>query len=63
MLCRALKIGAIGLAEQNNHDEFRKLLEGHVAAGIFTVKTHWHDYCLNALFDSIMCEINAKKSW
>jgi pre-mRNA-processing factor 40 len=33
-------------AERKNRDEFRKLMEGHVAAGILTAKTHWRDYCL-----------------
>ncbi|XP_022763537.1 pre-mRNA-processing protein 40A-like isoform X3 [Durio zibethinus] len=33
-------------AERKNRDEFRKLMEGHVAAGTFTAKTHWRDYCM-----------------
>ncbi|XP_078442394.1 pre-mRNA-processing protein 40A [Wolffia australiana] len=33
-------------AERKNRDEFRKLLEEHVAAGILTARTHWRDYCL-----------------
>ncbi|KAL5780053.1 hypothetical protein ACOSQ2_010790 [Xanthoceras sorbifolium] len=32
--------------ERKNRDEFRKLLEEHVADGTFTAKTHWRDYCL-----------------
>ncbi|XP_017701078.1 pre-mRNA-processing protein 40A-like isoform X3 [Phoenix dactylifera] len=32
--------------ERKNRDEFRKLMEGHVAAGILTAKTHWRDYCM-----------------
>ncbi|PIA53570.1 hypothetical protein AQUCO_00900269v1 [Aquilegia coerulea] len=31
-------------AERNNRDEFRKLMEGHVAAGVLTAKTHWREY-------------------
>ncbi|XP_042492761.1 pre-mRNA-processing protein 40A-like isoform X2 [Macadamia integrifolia] len=31
-------------AERKNRDEFRKLLEGHVADGTVTAKTHWRDY-------------------
>ncbi|CAN0920829.1 Pre-mRNA-processing protein 40A [Linum grandiflorum] len=31
-------------AERKNRDEFRKLLEEHVAAGAITPKTHWRDY-------------------
>ncbi|KAF8377672.1 hypothetical protein HHK36_031056 [Tetracentron sinense] len=33
-------------AERQNRDEFRKLMEGHVAAGTLTAKTHWRDYCM-----------------
>ncbi|KAI5563702.1 hypothetical protein POPTR_014G013100v4 [Populus trichocarpa] len=33
-------------AERKNRDEFRKLLEEHVASGSLTAKTHWLDYCL-----------------
>ncbi|CAI0464435.1 unnamed protein product [Linum tenue] len=33
-------------AERKNRDSFRKLLEGHVAAGTLTARTHWLDYCL-----------------
>ncbi|XP_073112441.1 pre-mRNA-processing protein 40A isoform X1 [Elaeis guineensis] len=32
--------------ERKNRDEFRKLMEEHVAAGILTAKTHWRDYCM-----------------
>ncbi|KAG4934293.1 hypothetical protein JHK87_048295 [Glycine soja] len=32
--------------ERKNRDAFRKLLEEHVAAGILTAKTQWHEYCL-----------------
>ncbi|GAV56638.1 WW domain-containing protein/FF domain-containing protein [Cephalotus follicularis] len=32
--------------ERKNRDEFRKLMEEHVDAGILTAKTHWRDYCL-----------------
>ncbi|XP_019428118.1 PREDICTED: pre-mRNA-processing protein 40A-like isoform X1 [Lupinus angustifolius] len=30
--------------ERKNRDEFRKLMEEHVAAGILTAKTNWRDY-------------------
>ncbi|CAN6445562.1 unnamed protein product [Victoria cruziana] len=33
-------------AERTNRDEFRKLMEEHVTAGILNVKTHWRDYCM-----------------
>ncbi|KAJ4953294.1 hypothetical protein NE237_030126 [Protea cynaroides] len=33
-------------AERKNRDEFRKLLEEHVANGMLTAKTHWRDYCM-----------------
>ncbi|KAA3463534.1 pre-mRNA-processing protein 40A-like [Gossypium australe] len=32
--------------ERKNRDEFRKLVEGHVAAATLTAKTHWRDYCM-----------------
>ncbi|KAF3434517.1 hypothetical protein FNV43_RR21602 [Rhamnella rubrinervis] len=32
-------------AERKNRDEFRKLMEENVAAGILTAKTHWREYC------------------
>ncbi|KAL0545547.1 hypothetical protein IC582_015433 [Cucumis melo] len=32
--------------ERKNRDEFRKLMEEHIAAGVFTAKTFWRDYCL-----------------
>lgn len=31
-------------AERKNRDEFRKLMEEHVAAGTLTAKTLWRDY-------------------
>ncbi|XP_047257347.1 pre-mRNA-processing protein 40A-like isoform X4 [Capsicum annuum] len=33
--------------ERKNRDEFRKLMEEHVAAGILNAKTNWRDYCIN----------------
>ncbi|KAJ6716460.1 PRE-MRNA-PROCESSING PROTEIN 40B [Salix koriyanagi] len=33
-------------AERKNRDDFRKLLEEHVASGTLTAKTNWHDYHL-----------------
>ncbi|MCL7023420.1 hypothetical protein MKW94_009241 [Papaver nudicaule] len=33
-------------AERKNRDEFRKLMEDHVAAGDLTAKTHWRVYCM-----------------
>ncbi|CAK7330229.1 unnamed protein product [Dovyalis caffra] len=33
-------------AERKNRDEFRKLLEEHVASGTLTAKTNWRDYHL-----------------
>ncbi|KAL6289247.1 hypothetical protein ACE6H2_006757 [Prunus campanulata] len=32
--------------ERKNCDEFRKLIEEHVADGTLTAKTHWRDYCM-----------------
>jgi len=38
--------------ERKNRDEFRKLMEEHIASGILTAKTHWRDYYtkVNCLF-------------
>ncbi|KAH7833384.1 hypothetical protein Vadar_005772 [Vaccinium darrowii] len=33
-------------AERKNRDEFRKLMEEHVASGVLTPSTHWRDYCM-----------------
>ncbi|KAL6964146.1 hypothetical protein U1Q18_035205 [Sarracenia purpurea var. burkii] len=33
-------------AERKNRDDFRKLMEGHVASGMLTAETHWRDYCM-----------------
>lgn len=41
---RRLQKEEIRKAERKNRDEFRKLLEGHVADGTLTAKTHWRDY-------------------
>ncbi|OWM64775.1 hypothetical protein CDL15_Pgr028492 [Punica granatum] len=30
--------------ERKNRDEFRKLMDEHIASGMLTAKTHWHDY-------------------
>ncbi|KAG5540819.1 hypothetical protein RHGRI_020899 [Rhododendron griersonianum] len=32
--------------KRKNRDEFRKMMEEHVAAGVLTAKTHWRDYCM-----------------
>ncbi|CAB4266162.1 unnamed protein product [Prunus armeniaca] len=32
--------------ERKNRDEFRKLMEEHVADGTLTAKTYWRDYCM-----------------
>lgn len=31
--------------ERKNRDEFRKLMDGHIASGMLTSKSHWRDYC------------------
>ncbi|XP_057977866.1 pre-mRNA-processing protein 40A-like isoform X2 [Malania oleifera] len=43
---RKLQKEELRKAERRNRDEFRKLMEGHVAAGTLTAKTHWRDYCM-----------------
>ncbi|KAL9244123.1 hypothetical protein vseg_017931 [Gypsophila vaccaria] len=32
-------------AERKNRDEFRKMLEADILAGVFNVKTSWREYC------------------
>ncbi|PKA60788.1 Pre-mRNA-processing protein 40A [Apostasia shenzhenica] len=32
--------------ERKNRDAFRKLMEGDIASGVLTAKTHWRDYCM-----------------
>ncbi|KAM3267083.1 hypothetical protein P3L10_004078 [Capsicum annuum] len=44
---RKLRMEELRKAERKNHDEFRKLIEEHVAAGILNAKTNWRDYCMN----------------
>lgn len=43
---RKLRMEELRKAERKNRDEFRKLMEGHIAAGTLTTKTHWREYCL-----------------
>ncbi|KAK6916305.1 FF domain [Dillenia turbinata] len=43
---RKLQKEELRKAERKNRDDFRKLMEEHVTAGILTAKTHWRDYCL-----------------
>ncbi|GAB4839275.1 hypothetical protein Ancab_028802 [Ancistrocladus abbreviatus] len=31
--------------ERKNRDEFRKMLEADITAGVLTAKTHWREYC------------------
>lgn len=35
--------------ERKNRDEFRKMLEEHVAEGMLTAKTRWRDYCAQVI--------------
>ncbi|PHT33247.1 Pre-mRNA-processing protein 40A [Capsicum baccatum] len=44
---RKLRKEELRKAERKNRDEFRKLMEEHVAAGILNAKTNWRDYCIN----------------
>ncbi|PHT97688.1 hypothetical protein BC332_33353 [Capsicum chinense] len=43
---RKLRMEELRKAERKNRDEFRKLMEEHVAAGICNAKTNWRDYCI-----------------
>ncbi|KAK1412999.1 hypothetical protein QVD17_34673 [Tagetes erecta] len=42
---RKIKKEHIKRVERKNRDEFRKMLEEHVASGTITAKTQWRDYC------------------
>lgn len=42
---RKLRMEEQRKTERKNRDEFRKLMEEHIMAGIITAKTHWRDYC------------------
>ncbi|XP_047259260.1 pre-mRNA-processing protein 40A-like [Capsicum annuum] len=44
---RKLRMEELRKAERKNRDEFRKLMEEHVTAGILNAKTNWRDYCIN----------------
>jgi hypothetical protein len=35
--------------ERKNRDEFRKMLEEHVADGTLNAKTHWRGYCAQVI--------------
>ncbi|PHT69489.1 hypothetical protein T459_28976 [Capsicum annuum] len=41
---RKLQMEELRKAERKNRDEFRKLMEEHITAGILNAKTNWHDY-------------------
>ncbi|XP_047256256.1 LOW QUALITY PROTEIN: pre-mRNA-processing protein 40A-like [Capsicum annuum] len=43
---RKLRMEELRKVEHKNSDEFRKLMEEHVAAGILNAKTNWRDYCI-----------------
>lgn len=43
---RRLRMEEQRKTERKNRDEFRKLMEEHVSAGVLTSKTHWRDYCM-----------------
>ncbi|PON40510.1 WW domain containing protein [Parasponia andersonii] len=45
---RKIKKEELRKTERKNRDEFRKLMEDHVAEGTLTAKTHWRDYCMKA---------------
>ncbi|XP_073118808.1 pre-mRNA-processing protein 40A-like isoform X2 [Henckelia pumila] len=42
---RKLRMEDMRKAERKNRDEFRKLMEEHIANGMLTASTHWRDYC------------------
>lgn len=46
--------------ERKNRDEFRKMMEDHVATGILTAKTRWHEYCMQVFPFSLNFYVPAK---
>ncbi|PHU01708.1 Pre-mRNA-processing protein 40A [Capsicum chinense] len=53
---RKLRKEELRKAESKNRDEFRKLMEEHVVAGILNAKTNYRKYCINISF-SFLCSI------
>ncbi|KAL7082566.1 hypothetical protein ACP275_14G107200 [Erythranthe tilingii] len=49
---RKLRMEEQRKAERKNRDEFRKLMEEHVANGALTANTHWRDYCMKVVKDA-----------
>jgi hypothetical protein len=45
--------------ERKNRDEFRKMLEEHVADGTLNAKTHWRGYCAQVI--GIFLAISSRK--
>lgn len=47
--------------ERKNRDEFRKLMEEHVAAGTLTAKTQWSAYCMkvNRPFPFVLLNVSS----
>lgn len=43
---RKLRMEEIRKTERKNRDEFRKLMETHIASGMLTSKSHWREYCI-----------------
>ncbi|KAA8545747.1 hypothetical protein F0562_020802 [Nyssa sinensis] len=43
---RKMRMEELRKTERKNRDEFRKLMEVHVADGTLTAETHWRDYCM-----------------
>ncbi|XP_051144839.1 pre-mRNA-processing protein 40A-like isoform X2 [Andrographis paniculata] len=43
---RKLRMEEQRKTERKNRDEFRKLMEEHVASGILSANSHWRDYCM-----------------
>nr|XP_043607467.1 pre-mRNA-processing protein 40A-like [Erigeron canadensis] len=43
---RKLRLEELRKNERKNRDEFRKLMDEHIASGMLTAKTHWRDYLI-----------------
>ncbi|KAK9269905.1 hypothetical protein L1049_025478 [Liquidambar formosana] len=59
---RKLQKEQLRRAERKNRDEFRKLMEEHIAAGSLTAKTHWRDYCMKVKDSSAYLAVSSNTS-
>ncbi|KAL8144374.1 hypothetical protein V2J09_017406 [Rumex salicifolius] len=59
---RKLQKEGIRKAERKNRDEFRKLMDEHVAAGTLTAKSNWRDFHLKVKDDPAFLAVSSNSS-